>query len=173
MNGKQFLCAVVVSLVVCTVTYAEIPVGRFVDVKPVVSGPGHYRDCCNPVSPDGLLLMFSSDTRPESFGFDIFQVSRSTTDEPFGPPTRFSVLNSVVTDAPSGFSSDGLTLFFYSDRAGGQGRNDIYMATRSGLTEPFGSGVNLGTGVNTPDADAEAVVSSDGFTLYFASDRAG
>jgi hypothetical protein len=176
MNTKQILCAAIVSVVLHIAARAEIPQGKFVDVKPIASlGEGTFGDCCNLVSPDGLHLLFSSHNRPERIGeYDIYQVSRTTAQEPFGPPTNVGAeLNSFKTDAPSGISSDGLTLLFYSDRPGGEGLNDIYMATRGSLTEPFGNVTNLGPGVNTSSGESSAVLSNGGLTLYFHSDRPG
>jgi hypothetical protein len=176
MNWKRVLFAVTILVLIQITIHAEIPRGRFETMTPIASlGDGTFRDCCNPVSSDGLLLMFSSDNRPGRFGeFDIFQVSRSTTDEPFGPPTNVGAsLNSFKTDAPSWFSPDGLTLLFYSDRPGGQGQNDIYMATRSSFTEPFGNVINLGPGVNTGASEMSAIISATGLTVYFYSDRSG
>ena len=59
MNAKQALFATAVLLVARAATHAGIPVGRFVDAKPVKPA-GAYHDCCGPVSPDGLVLAFAT-----------------------------------------------------------------------------------------------------------------
>ncbi len=46
-------------------------------------------------------------------------------------------------------SKDELVIYFASDRKGGFGGKDIWMATRTGKNKPFGSAVNLGKNINT------------------------
>ena len=66
-----------------------------------------------------------------------------------------------------------LTLVFQSDRAGGQGSNDLWMSTRAASTKPFGEPVNLGPSVNSAADDARGCLSADSRTLYFTSQRPG
>jgi hypothetical protein len=155
-------------LLLSHVVSAQVPLGRFADFKPITSlADGSFQDCCHPVSPDGLQILFSSSGRGTS-AFNIFQASRSATNEPFGPPVRLdSPLNTDRTDAPSGFSSDGLTLYLFSDRTGGRGGNDLYQATRPSLTEPFGAPSSLGLNVNSSRHDSAPVVTEDGLNLFF------
>lgn len=65
-------------------------------------------------------------------------------------------------------SSDGNTLYFVSDRAGGFGGTDIYVCKR----DVFGfwsSPLNLGAAVNTPCDELTPFISNNGRTLYFSS----
>ncbi|MFP2996294.1 OmpA family protein [Spongiivirga sp. MCCC 1A20706] len=66
------------------------------------------------------------------------------------------------------FSPDGNTMFFVSDRPGGHGKSDLWMAKkgRSGL---FGKPVNLGKDINTSGRETFPFVSENG-DLFFASD---
>ncbi len=68
-------------------------------------------------------------------------------------------------------SADGNTLFFSSDRDGGNGQLDLWMSTRVGGV--WTSPVNLGPDINSGFDDHEPAVSPDGTTLYFASNRPG
>ncbi len=63
-------------------------------------------------------------------------------------------------------SSTGDTLYFVSDRAGGQGGTDIFMtySTPKGWKYP----INLGEAINTSGHEAFPFIHADG-TLYFAS----
>jgi hypothetical protein len=62
---------------------------------------------------------------------------------------------------------DGSYLLFNSlDRPGGQGKQDLYVSFRQ-PGGSFGKPVNLGPGVNSPDADLCPVVSPDGKYLFF------
>ncbi|NER19116.1 OmpA family protein [Spongiivirga citrea] len=66
------------------------------------------------------------------------------------------------------FSPDGKTMFFVSDRPGGHGKSDLWMAKkgRSGL---FGKPINLGKDINTSGRETFPFVSDNG-DLFFASD---
>ncbi|TND07426.1 MAG: tpn50 [Bacteroidetes bacterium] len=65
-------------------------------------------------------------------------------------------------------SSDGNTIYFASDRAGGQGGTDIFMSKRL-PTGKWGPPVNLGTEINTKMDEDFPSLSPDGKTLYFSS----
>jgi Tol biopolymer transport system component len=84
------------------------------------------------LSRDGLTLYFASKrTDPAARGNDDIWIARRTTvSDPFGAPIAVSELNSAAADGPRWLSSDGCTLYFTSDRAGGQGGYDLYVATR-------------------------------------------
>ena len=80
---------------------------------------------------------------------------------------------------PAGFefiptvTADGLTMIYSStSNAGGVGNEDMWMATRSSIDEPFGSPVNL-TAINSTEFDDVGSLSADGLTLYFGSNRSG
>ena len=61
-------------------------------------------------------------------------------------------------------SADGNTLYFSSDRPGGQGGYDIYSAKKSG--SGWGSVTNLGANVNTAKTEAFPFVHKDGFLIF-------
>lgn len=64
-------------------------------------------------------------------------------------------------------TADGLTLYFASDRPGGYGKWDLWVATRGSTNENWGEPVNLGPNVNTVGPEAMPCLSADGLTLYF------
>ncbi|HAB19739.1 MAG TPA: hypothetical protein DCE44_25305 [Verrucomicrobiales bacterium] len=64
-------------------------------------------------------------------------------------------------------SSDGLTLYFASNRPGGYGKFDLWVATRNTTDENWGEPVNLGPSINTSAAELMPCLSADGLTLYF------
>ena len=80
-------------------------------------------------------------------------------------------VNTADDDLSPAVSADGLTLLFSSDRPGGVGGTDLYMATRASTSEPFADVVSLGAGVNTASNETAPALSADGLTLYFGSDR--
>jgi Tol biopolymer transport system component len=74
-------------------------------------------------------------------------------------------------DDPS-MTPDLLELFLESDRAGGAGAGDLWVATRANVTDVFSPPVNLAV-LNTAGDDVTPSISSDGLTLVFSSRRAG
>ena len=85
------------------------------------------------VSKDGLVLYFGS-TRTAGTGGrtgnDIWVATRASITDPFGLPTLVGNVNSVKDDEPTWLSNDGCRLYLQSDRAGGAGMQDIYVAAR-------------------------------------------
>ena len=75
----------------------------------------------------------------------------------------------VAWDSQPTIASDGKTLFFASDRAGGKGGSDIYKTVRdaSGM---WSKPVNLGSVINTSGNEKSPFMHSDDETLYFSSD---
>src|SRR5687767_8264800 len=82
------------------------------------------------------------------------------------------IVNSISNEQNAQLSKDGLSLYFSSNRAGGQGGLDIYVAQRSSLDSPWGPATNVAA-LNSPQADFAPNVSIDGHLLFFASARAG
>jgi len=133
--------------------------------------------CCDGfpnISSDGLDLYFCS-SRPDGLGGDdIWVAARATRSSSFGPAENLgSTLNTSANDCEPGISSDGLTLYFASDRNGGSGGFDIWMATRASRSERFGRAVNLGRSVNSGFSDERPNISADGRALFFMSNRVG
>ncbi|MHC4536482.1 MAG: TolB family protein [Planctomycetota bacterium] len=92
----------------------------------------------------------------------------------FGTPTKLGpAVNSSAADGDSSISSDGLSLFFMSDRSGGYGERDIWFTTRETIESEWGVPMNLGPIVNGSSEDMAPDISADGLTLYFASNRSG
>jgi hypothetical protein len=65
-------------------------------------------------------------------------------------PSRFDVplnlgntVNSAVFDGGPSISADGLSLYFASARPGGEGMEDLWLATRRTIGDTFGPPVNL------------------------------
>ena len=104
----------------------------------------------------------------QSLGVDIARYSDWSEPENLGP-----VVNSTANEQNAQLSRDGLAIYFSSNRPGGLGGLDIYVARRASLDSPWESPVNLGPLVNTPLPDFAPNVSIDGHLLFFASGRPG
>jgi len=102
-------------------------------------------------------------------GPDLWVTTRGTIDDEWGPRTNLGpTVNSSYADANPSISTDGLSLYFASDRADGYGGWDLWMTTRETTSDPWGEPVNLGPPVNGPTGEVFPSISSDGLELYFA-----
>src|ERR1700757_25322 len=127
---------------------------------------------CTGISADGKqIFIYKNDvTDAESRGGDIFMSKVSNnkwrTPEPFGKP-----INTSYWEGGACISPDGKTLYFTSERKGGFGNSDIWMAVRKTKTE-WDTPVNLGAEINSPYDEAGLFLAPDGKTLFFCSNGA-
>ena len=91
---------------------------------------------------------------------------------PWSPPVPLDGVNSASTDQQPALSKDGLSLYFASNRLGGPGGVDIWVAQRDCVDGcPWMAPAPLGLTVNGPFADISPSLSRDGHQLFFASQR--
>ncbi|MFM2135631.1 MAG: hypothetical protein RL021_1031 [Bacteroidota bacterium] len=90
-----------------------------------------------------------------------------STPEPLG-----SKINTSFDETSVFIHPDDQTLYFSSDGHAGMGGQDIFMSRRSPAGD-WGEPVNLGYPINTANDENSLLVSPDGTTGYFASDREG
>jgi len=72
-------------------------------------------------------------------------------------------------DSQPSIASDGLTLYFASDRPGGYGGIDLYVTKRDPKTNTWSAPQNLGPKINTAGDEKTPFIHSDSETLYFSS----
>jgi Tol biopolymer transport system component len=137
-------------------------------------------DGCPAVTRDGLSLYFASARSSGAGGpLDLFLTQRDSADDAWSNPVALgSPLNTASTDFCPAFSRDGHLLFFASNRPGGCGGNDIYVARRQNKRDDFGweEPRNLGCVVNSASDDfgPNYFETDDGTpVLYFNSNRPG
>ena len=100
--------------------------------------------------------------------------TRATTSDPFGIVTNLgAAVNTAGNDNNPTITADGLTLAFSSNRPGGSGGQDIYLATRAATLDAFDGVTRLGREINSRDVDAAPSLSADGLALHFHSNRPG
>jgi len=133
-----------------------------------------YDECMPGISADGLTLYFGSD-RPGGYGnCDLWVTKRTTRNDAWGPPVNLgATVNSSSNDYQPNVSSDGLSLYFASNRPGGYGSFDLWVTTRATLSDPWGPGVNLGPTVNSSSSEYQPSISADGLSLFFEFGRPG
>jgi hypothetical protein len=83
--------------------------------------------------------------------------------------TPVDTLNSPADDLGAAVSSDGNTLYLYSNRDDGHGGFDIYQSARENDT--WSEPVNLGKAVNTVADECEPALAPNGTSLYFTSNH--
>ena len=143
-----------------------------VKLGPNVNSP--YDDCCPDISADGLSLFFWSSRPGGSGGQDLWVTTRASTSDPWTEAVNLGpTVNSSAWDGGPSISADGLSLFFFSERPGGSGGKDLWVTTRTSVSEPWGAPVNLGPKVNSSAEDATPDISTDGLALFFFSTRSG
>ena len=88
-------------------------------------------------------------------------------------PIRLTAnINSLYSEDSPFLTQNGLQLYFTSDRPGGRGGIDIYVASRDALGDEWGQATSVGL-INSPGNDQSPWVTRDGLSLYFCSDRDG
>ena len=89
------------------------------------------------------------------------------------PQNMGATLNSADNDQAPVASPSGLSLYFGSNRPGGQGGNDIWVSQRPTLTSAWGAPQNLGATVNSISGEIASSFSLDGRTMFLQSTRLG
>jgi hypothetical protein len=104
------------------------------------------------LSPDGLSLYFASDRPGGLGGTDLWVSRRASKHSPWDVPVNLgSPINTSGIESGPNLSRDSRMLFFQSNRAGGQGSNDMYVAYRTDPNNDLAwqAPVNLGPDVNS------------------------
>lgn len=126
------------------------------------------------LSPDGLSVYFASDRAGGFGGLDIWGATRASASDPWSAPVHLGAsVNSSADDSGVDISGDGLTLVFDSDRSGGVGATDIFLARRTSADAPWDPAFHLGSNINSAAFDVAPSLSADGLTMYFHSTRNG
>jgi hypothetical protein len=117
------------------------------------------------ISWDGLTLFFVRGKAGENA--DIYCSHRTPTG--WTEPQPLAEINSPCEDLGPEPTADGTALYFYSDRPGGHGGYDLWVAQRT--DQGWQPAANLGPLVNSEYNDYGPALTPDGQTLYFASNR--
>lgn len=122
---------------------------------------------CVYVSPNGKKMIISIDN--EEFFGDLF-IAVSPKKEQFNRPTPFPKrINSKRVESEGCITEDGNTFFFSSNKRGGMGATDLYMAKKH-TNGKWGHPINLGSNINTDLKEAFPIYDEKSGVLYFASE---
>ncbi len=121
------------------------------------------------ITADGKTMFFTICGAPDGLGScDIYMTKRIgnawTKPINLGEP-----INSKSWESQPSCSADGRTLYFASNRQGGQGKKDIWVSKlqANGL---WSKPENLGTEINTKYDEESPYIHADGVTLYYSTD---
>jgi chorismate-pyruvate lyase len=123
------------------------------------------------VAPDGDTELWGSVDRPGGpGGWDIWMIRREH--------GRWSAPTPVSFDTPANefdpaFSADGRTVWFFSNRPGGLGGDDIWSVPFDPARGRFGAPRNAGPAINSAGDEWAPSPSADGNRLLFASNGRG
>jgi hypothetical protein len=129
-----------------------------------------------------VLYFTSTRPAPEGFGAADIYKSRLGADGSFGPPVLVPELSSPSGDARPAIRADGLELVLHSNRPGPplscpadspnpSGLQDLWVSTRSAVTDSWTCPVNLGPVLNSSANDLQADLADDAEELFFSSNR--
>jgi outer membrane protein OmpA-like peptidoglycan-associated protein len=153
-----------------TVNYEDIYITKFHNdnwaipekISPSINIP--YHDAAASISPDGRTLILYYEEGAGDLYVSYFDGVEWSPAKPLNKN-----INTTYWETSGCISADGQKLFFTSNRPGGKGELDIYMAQLS-TNGDWGKAVNLGSTINTHGNEDSPFIHPDGKTLYFASD---
>lgn len=121
-------------------------------------------------SPDKRDIYFSSN-QPGGFGGKDIWVTHRNSNGKWGRPENLGpTINTSGDESCSFMYADNQTLFFNSNGHKGYGQTDLFFSKK--LTDStWSQPENMGYPVNTIDEEGSLVVTADGKTAYYASDR--
>lgn len=126
------------------------------------------------LSADGLTLYLYSMGLPEGGAADrnLQRATRAALTASFGAPVPLTSLNTTADEQNPWVSTDELRIVFDSNRAGGEGSNDLWLARRVSKTGDFEAPINLDE-LNTTASEEGATLSDSELDIIFASSRSG
>lgn len=130
-------------------------------------------DAINCISSDGKMLYVTINTmamekpKPKTKSSDLFVCKLNNrggwnSPKPLGKP-----VNTIFFDAAVSVTADESTVYFISERKGGQGMADIWTSVKVG--KEWGKPKNLGPTINTKGQETTVYVTPDEKYLFFSS----
>ena len=135
-----------------------------------LTGATGEKDPC--LSADGLTLIYAS--TESSFGEnDLWIRRRASRADDWGAPVHLlQEINGPDDERAPCLSLDGLALYFASNRPGGMGGTDIWVARRKSPIGSFEKAVNFDPRLNSPSLESEPTPLSDGNMLFLRNNDA-
>ncbi|HPE75192.1 MAG TPA: OmpA family protein [Draconibacterium sp.] len=143
------------------------------NARPITEINTNENEGAQALSADGRLLFFTACNRADGFGScDIYYSVYNG--KKWSLPKNAGSINSSSWDAQPTISSDNRFLYFSSNRAGGEGKKDIWVAELLSVDEngnlKWGSAKNAGKVINTSGEEISPFMHPNNKSFYFASD---
>jgi OmpA-OmpF porin, OOP family len=122
------------------------------------------------ISPDGQTMLISMESYT-TYGLEDLYVSFRQANGRWSEPMNLGPqINTPMQEMSAFLAADGRTLYFSSNRPGGQGSLDIWVSTRlDNSWKNWSTPQNLGTGVNTPGSDTYYFEPEKGAWAYYTT----
>ena len=117
---------------------------------------------------DGVRMFFTSCGREEVQGTCDIQEAKVNGHQILTTMPLEGEANSEAWESQASISCDGSTLFFSSNRPGGEGGTDLWVSKKQS-DGSWGPANNLGDRINTKLDEEAPFITNDGKTLYFSS----
>ena len=145
------------------------PDNTWTSPRTLVGLPPQFRKAAVSMSIDGQMLVFAMADHPRGIGnFDLYymEIKNGEWTQPsnFGPE-----VNTPGWESQPCISADGRTVFFSTDRKGGEGGYDLWKTKRQ-LDGSWSAPTNLGLDINGPENEESPFIHRDQRTLYFRSE---
>lgn len=119
------------------------------------------------ISADGKTMIFTSCDRRDSFGSCDLYISRRSKDSWSRPKNLGKPINTHYWESQPSLSADGKTLYFSSNRPGGQGGRDLWVSSYK--SSKWSAPTNLGAQVNSFKDETTPFIHPNNETLYYSS----
>lgn len=116
-------------------------------------------------SADGKLMLWGSVDKEGNLSILKSEINKESWTTP--EPVSFS---SDSNDFDPSFSADGRTVYFFSNRSGGFGGDDLYSVEYDSARMSFGTPVNMGNSINTAGDEWGPAESPNGEKFIFCTD---
>lgn len=128
-----------------------------------------YHESVNYISSDGNTMLIYCNIIDATKSGDIYISKRSLKSGKWGKPKSLDkkIINTTFWESSACLTKDGNTIYFLSERLGGEGESDIYTSTKIG--GKWSPPVSVGSNINTTKDENTVYVTADGRWMFFSS----
>ncbi len=142
---------------------------KFKTITPFQYNSDEYSVAHPSISPNGKVLVFSSNMPKGQGGSDLYLCKK--TGSMWSKPQNIGTVINTEGEEVFPYWADDATLFFSSDGHEGMGGLDIYKSKWDEKTNTFSIAENVGTPINSSYDDISLALFADGRSTYFSSNR--